>query len=184
MNTITYRLPQIGDEHQISACMWAAVVLWELIDGTPESVAEWKKLCSPEQLRDRILSGENMLVAMWNEIVVGFIAFNRGNHLSSLFIRRDFAGQGMGRELFVRCNDDFDEVTVNAAEAAVGFYQKVGFIQSGDRFFKHGIWGTPMKWSNLPHKLITESRLGDNKEYIDCPPEFVTDTEGTTIQET
>ncbi len=115
MNTITYRLPQIGDEHQISGCMWASAVLWELTDGTPESVAERKKLCNPEELRDRILSGEKVLVATWNEIIVGFIAFKRGNHLSLLFVRREFAGQGIGRELFARCSNDLDEVTVNAA---------------------------------------------------------------------
>lgn len=177
MNTITYRLPQIGDEHQISGCMWASAVLWELTDGTPESVAEWKKLCSPEELRDRILSGEKVFVATWNEIIVGFIAFKRGNHLSLLFVRREFAGQGIGRELFARCSDNLDEVTVNAAESAVGFYQKVGFIQYGDRFFKHGIWGTPMKWSNISDRVTIDGKSEDSKEYIDCPPEFITDVE-------
>jgi hypothetical protein len=62
MNTITYRLPQIGDEPQISGCMWASAVLWELTDGTPESVAEWLQICHPEELRDRILSDEKTLV--------------------------------------------------------------------------------------------------------------------------
>jgi GNAT superfamily N-acetyltransferase len=64
------------------------------------------------------------------------------------FVRREFSKQGIGRELFTRCTNDLNEVTVNAAEAAVGFYQKVGFIQSGNSFFKHGICGTPMKWVN------------------------------------
>lgn len=94
------------------------------------------------------MSGEKTLVATWNEIVVGFIAFKRGNHLSLLFVRKEFSGQGIGRELFTQCAHDLDEVTVNAAEAAVGFYQKVGFVQSGDRFFKNGVWGTPMRWAN------------------------------------
>lgn len=148
MSRVTYRPPELGDETQISGCMWASADLWELTDGTPESVAEWLKICDPEELRGRILSGEKTLVATWHEIVVGFIAFKRGNHLSLLFVRKEFSGQGIGRELFTRCAHDLDEVTVNAAEAAVGFYQKVGFLQSGDRFFKHGIWGTPMKWAN------------------------------------
>jgi putative acetyltransferase len=65
-----------------------------------------------------------------------------------LFVRREFSRQGIGRELFTRCTHDLDEVTVNAAEAAVGFYQKVGFVQSGDRFCKNGIWATPMKWTH------------------------------------
>ncbi|WP_199311881.1 GNAT family N-acetyltransferase [Phormidium tenue] len=43
--------------------------------------------------------------------------------------------------MFEQCAYDLDTVTVNAAEAAVGFYQTVGFRAQGDRFFKHGIWG-------------------------------------------
>jgi ribosomal protein S18 acetylase RimI-like enzyme len=147
MNTIIYRPPELGDEHQISGCMWSAADLWELTDGTPESVAEWLQICHPEELKERILSGEKTLVATWNGIVVGFIAFKRGNHLSLLFVRREFSRQGIGRELFTRCANGFDEVTVNAAETAIAFYQKIGFTESGERFFYKGIWGTPMKWN-------------------------------------
>ncbi|NEQ18976.1 MAG: GNAT family N-acetyltransferase, partial [Microcoleus sp. SIO2G3] len=86
---------------------------------------------------------------------VGFIAFKRGNHLSLLFVRREFSGQGIGRELFTRCTHDLNEVTVNSADAAIGFYQKLGFIQSGDRFKKNGVWGTPMRW-------LTNSSLRQN----------------------
>jgi GNAT superfamily N-acetyltransferase len=149
MSNIIYRLPKLGDENSISGCMWAAANLWELTDGTPESVAEWLEICHPEELKDRILSSERMLVATWSEIVVGFIAFKRGNHLSLLFVRREFARQGIGRALFTQCAHDLDQVTVNAAEAAVGFYQKIGFRQCGDRFCKNGLWGIPMQWVNL-----------------------------------
>ncbi|BAZ40691.1 hypothetical protein NIES4101_66520 [Calothrix sp. NIES-4101] len=45
MNTIIYKPPKLGDEHQISGCMWSAADLWELTDGTPESVAEWLQIC-------------------------------------------------------------------------------------------------------------------------------------------
>jgi GNAT superfamily N-acetyltransferase len=154
MNAITYRFPELGDENQIGVCLWASADLWELTDGTPERVAEWNKLCDPKELRNRILSGEKALVATWNGIIVGFIAFKRSNHLSLLFVRREFSRQGIGRKLFTQCTYDFDEVTVNAAEEAVGFYQKVGFIQSGDRFFKHGIWGIPMKWRKHTTDLV------------------------------
>lgn len=66
MNTVAYRLPQIGDEYQISGCMWASAVLWELTDGTPESISEWLQICHPEELREATichccLSEENFL---------------------------------------------------------------------------------------------------------------------------
>lgn len=158
MNTITYKTPELGDEYQISGCMWASADLWELTDGTSESVAEWLQLCDPQELRDRILSGEKTLIAIWNEIVVGFIAFKRGSHLSLLFVRQEFSRRGIAKELFFQCANPFDEITVNAADVAVGFYQKMGFMQSGDRFLKYGIWGTPMTWINPARSLLSTLR--------------------------
>lgn len=148
MNTIIYRQPELGDENSISGCMWSSAELWELTDGTLESVDEWKKLCSWEELKDRILSKEKTLVAVWNDIVIGFIAFKRGNHLSLLFVRREFSRQGIAGQLFTRCTKDLEEISVNAAKTAIGFYQKIGFVQNGDRFFFKGIWEIPVKWTN------------------------------------
>ena len=148
MNTIIYRQPELGDENSISVCMWSSAELWELTDGTLESVDEWKKLCSWEELKDRILSKEKTLVAVWNDIVIGFIAFKRGNHLSLLFVRREFSRQGIAGQLFTRCTKDLEEISVNAAKTAIGFYQKIGFVQNGDRFFFKGIWEIPVKWTN------------------------------------
>ena len=148
MHTISYRAPQAGDEHELSACMWASANLWDLTDGTPESINAWREICAPDELRGRILSREKALVATWHGIIVGFIAFRRRNHLSLLFVRREFSRQGIGRELFMRCSRDLQEVTVNSADTAVGFYQKIGFVQQGDRFCKQGIWATPMQWLN------------------------------------
>jgi putative acetyltransferase len=45
-----------------------------------------------------------------------------------------------------QCTYEFDAITVNASDLALGFYQKVGFVQSGNRFYKSRAWATPMKW--------------------------------------
>lgn len=158
MNAITYRTPETGDEHKISACIGASADLSEITDGTPEGIAFWKRICDPEELRERIFSDEKMLVATQNGVVIGFIAFRRGNHLSSLFVRREFVGKGIGRELFTRCTNSFNEITVNSSDLAVGFYQKVGFSQSDDRFFKDGIWATPMRWTHDRHAANAEDQ--------------------------
>ena len=148
MDAIIYRPSELGDESQISGCMWASANLWELTDGTPESVAQWIQLCNLNELKNRILSEERILVATWNELVVGFIAFKRSNHLSLLFVRKEFSRRGIARQLFIRSTEDFKEITVNAAETAIGFYEKIGFVRNGDRFFMYGIWAVPMKWIN------------------------------------
>lgn len=158
MHTITYRQPELGDENQISGCLWASADLWQLTNGTPESVAEWLQLSSPEEIRDRILSRDITRVATWNGIVVGFIAFKRGNHLSLLFVRQEFARRGIGQALFQQCVDRFEAVTVNASETALGFYQKIGFRPAGDRFWQHGMGVMPMKWINPARSLLSTLR--------------------------
>ncbi|MBD2088870.1 GNAT family N-acetyltransferase [Microcoleus sp. FACHB-1515] len=147
MDEIVYRSPELGDEAQIAACMCASADWAELTGETPEGIADWQQLCSAEELQARILSGEKTLVAVHNRIVVGFIAFRRGNHLSLLFVRQEYSGKGIGRELLTRCTNGFEQITVNASDLAVGFYRRLGFEQSDDRFFKNGSWGTPMRWS-------------------------------------
>jgi len=150
MLPIIYRSAQLGDEHQIIDCMNASASLIELTDGTEEGIHQWNQICDPQELQSRILSSEKTLVAIGDGRVVGFIAFRRGNHLSLLFVRKEFAGRGIGRALFHQCAVGFDEITVNASDGAVGFYHTIGFVQSGDRFFKSGLWATPMLWIRQP----------------------------------
>jgi Bacterial regulatory proteins, tetR family len=71
--------------------MWASADLWELTDGTPESVTEWNKLCDPKELRNRILSGEKVLFATWNGIIVGFIAYRILDVAEALFVAQGYA---------------------------------------------------------------------------------------------
>ena len=86
---IHYRTPALGDEETISACLLASASLDEMTDGSPASIEEWYKICSPRELKAKITSGERSLVGTKAGEVVGYIAFKRGNHLSLLFVRRD-----------------------------------------------------------------------------------------------
>jgi GNAT superfamily N-acetyltransferase len=147
IDKIMYRLPKRGEEQQISECIGAAADVFNMTDGTPESVAAWNRVCAPVELGKRIMNNENILVAVHDQMIIGFIAFRPKNHLSLLFVRKDFAGKGIGRKLFTQCIHDLDEVDLNSIDQAVGFYQKLGFEENGDRSFKNGFWVTPMKYS-------------------------------------
>jgi ribosomal protein S18 acetylase RimI-like enzyme len=157
IDKIIYRIPKPGEEQQISECIGAAADVSKMTDGTAESFAAWKRVCDPIELAKRIANNDNILVAVYNEIIVGFIAFRPRNHLSLLFVRKDFAGKGIGRELFTQCIHDLDEVNLNSIDLAVGFYQKLGFEHCGERAFKHGFWVTPMKYSVQSSALATEN---------------------------
>ena len=147
MTPLSYRPARPGDESQISTCMRASATQSELTDGTPQGIAEWEQISGTEELGERIRSDEKTWVATHDGTVVGFIAFRRGSHLSLLFVRHDYAGRGIARELLTRCATGLDMITVNSSDLAVGFYRKIGFVETGERFHKDGGWSTPMRWT-------------------------------------
>lgn len=143
---IEFRAPKLGDEEAIATCMRASADIADMTDGTPEGLGEWLKICSPGEIRSRITSGERSMVAIADDEIVGYIAFRRSNHLSLLFVRKNWAGNGIGRKLFDKCSSGLPSITVNSSDLAVGFYEKLGFAATGERHLKAGAMVTPMTW--------------------------------------
>lgn len=128
-----------------------------MTDGSPDSSKAWNDLSGSAAIAERIASGEVSLVACMDEQIVGYIAFRRTNHLSLLFVRKGYQGQGIGRSLVDKTIRQFSEVTVNSTDVAVKFYERMGFKVSGERFLKRGAWSTPMKWI---HPAAAANMLG------------------------
>jgi ribosomal protein S18 acetylase RimI-like enzyme len=141
------RNPDFSDAENISECIRASST-GDTHDGSLEGVADWMALSSPEEIRERIASGEINLIAMKGSQVVGYISFKRTNHLSLLYVREGFKRQGIGRQLLQKAAHGLNEITLNSSDEAIPFYLALGFRRTGERFHKKGAWSTPMKWNN------------------------------------
>lgn len=66
--------------------------------------------------------------------VVGFMGLT-GSNIDSLFIDPDVRGQGLGKQMIahaqVTCSDVLTVDVNEQNEQAVGFYRKMGFVQTG-----------------------------------------------------
>lgn len=138
--------PNINDAENISECIRASSS--GDTDGSAEGIADWVALSSPEEIRERIASGERNMIAVEGCQVVGYISFKRTNHLSLLFVREGFKRQGIGRQLFQKAASGLTEITLNSSDEAIPFYLALRFRMTGERFQKMGAWSTPMKWNN------------------------------------
>ena len=82
--------------------------------------------------------------------VIGMIGVFAATHVKYLFVDGDWHGRGVARELLrhavaeMRARGEPDKVTLNSSDYAIGIYRKLGFIETGARQQRDGVWFTPM----------------------------------------
>ena len=106
---------------------------------TPAQLAMWMDGRSPAMYREAIERG-----ALWvaeDDGIAGFVE-NDGDELSKLFVAGGCAGRGVGAALLAV---SLDAIFANAAAArleatrnAVPYYQKHGFVITGEGYFSRG----------------------------------------------
>ena len=70
-------------------------------------------------------------------------------HISLFFVKKEFQGRGIGKELLAKCmaycrEQGIHDVTVNAAPTGISFYLANGFEALARERFEGGLRFTPM----------------------------------------
>ncbi|TOD59903.1 GNAT family N-acetyltransferase [Vibrio parahaemolyticus] len=78
--------------------------------------------------------------------VLGFAALRCGNYLTHLFVANSQQGSGLGRTLLNHLLNQTDarEVSLRSSVNAVGFYNRNGFVATGEEAEFNGIRFVPM----------------------------------------
>ncbi|MBD5771289.1 GNAT family N-acetyltransferase [Marinomonas colpomeniae] len=78
--------------------------------------------------------------------LLGFAALRDGNYLTHLFVSQSSQGVGLGRELlrFLLNATEAKEVSLRSSINAVGFYERNGFMATGEEAEFNGIRFVPM----------------------------------------
>ncbi|MDR3563325.1 MAG: GNAT family N-acetyltransferase [Negativicutes bacterium] len=116
-----------------------------------EGIREFYRFIRPEAMRVRMAGGGEQLVVRRGKDLAGMIEVREGSHISLLFIAADFQRQGVARRLLAAAEERLRQrrpeavrMTVNAAPAAVGVYEKLGFEAVCPLQEKFGIRFIPM----------------------------------------
>ena len=90
--------------------------------------------------------------AFYGEDIVGMCILRNECHIDMLFVECDAQKKGVGSSLLKRAvmdarraDETFSRVTVNAFPTAVGFFEKMGFVPTGEKRCDDGITYTPMQ---------------------------------------
>jgi GNAT superfamily N-acetyltransferase len=136
------------------ALAWRTFMKFEAHDYTAEGVESFLDFISDNVLYRMFIMGVYQLfVACDKKRLIGMISLRNETHISLLFVDERYHKQGIGRRLmeyvgnYVKTEEGHRMLTVNAAPYAIGFYHRIGFVDTGRLQMSDGIYYTPMEMS-------------------------------------
>jgi len=164
------RLAVIADAPAISALVGALTREFILPELTKEGADRLLGEMDTASIRKYIASGYRYHVAEEGREIIGIIAIKENSHLSQLFVSKNFQRRGIARTLWEvakaanLAGGNPGRFTVNASLAAVGVYEKLGFVKQSEPISKSGIIYVPMKLDLGGGRKDERLRIRDAKE--------------------
>ncbi|MDR2914917.1 MAG: GNAT family N-acetyltransferase [Tannerella sp.] len=135
--------------------VWNVIEEFEAYQYSSEGVREFRNFIEYSNIK-KLLDDSEMI--MWGYFhdgkIVGMIAAKQFNHISLLFVDKEYHRQGIARSLYQKLieyyteKNDCSEISVNSSLYAVEAYERLGFVATDTEQQKNGIRFVPMK-----HKL-------------------------------
>lgn len=134
------------------ALAWRTFMRFEAQDYAIEGIRSFQDFITDTTLyRMFVMGAYQLFCAFEGKKLVGMISLRNETHISLLFVDEAYHKKGVGRALieyvgrYVLLEEGYQKITVNAAPYAVGFYHRLGFIDTGMEMSNDGIRYTPME---------------------------------------
>ncbi|MCX7710279.1 MAG: GNAT family N-acetyltransferase [Clostridia bacterium] len=156
MTDLRFEAYQPGDEVAISSLVWEVFSEYVGPGYAEEGIETFRQFIQPEELRKSAASGCFNMICCWSgSELAGVIAMRDSNHVSLLFVRREFHRKGIAHELFrlakgecLGNHPEISEFSVNSSPYAVNIYERLGFEATGPEETQNGITYVPMKMTS------------------------------------
>lgn len=132
------------------ALVWEVFTEFEAPDYSQEGIDEFRSFLSNQGEMNKL----QFIGAFIQDKIVGIIAM-RQDHISLLFVKKEFHRQGIAKKLFwsVLSQNKGDRITVNSSPYALEIYRKLGFIATNTEQITNGIRYTPMTYARKGHVI-------------------------------
>lgn len=146
--TIRKALPE--DWESAMELVWKVFGEFEAPEYGKEGTENFLKFISDERLNKMFVAGEyKMYVATYENRIVGVIGLRTRNHISLLFVDREFHRRGIARSLVKMAQKDLMKegivkLSVNASPYGRPFYKAIGFMETDVEQHADGIIYFPM----------------------------------------
>ena len=120
-------------------------------DYSEEGKKSFKEYIEPKNILTRFNNKTSkFFVAKYNNEIIGALEITNNDHVSLLFIKKEFQGKGIGKKLFDEylrtLKENIKIITVNSSFYAERIYSKLGFRKTNEMQEKDGIKFIPMEY--------------------------------------
>lgn len=150
MRNVVVRLAEASDWEAAIGVAWITFQQISAQVCDEEGARGFRDGLTSTQLYIDFLQGEYPLFCAYQgKKVVGMLVLKNMAHISLFFVKKEFQGKGIGRELLAACiayckEHGVSDLTVNAAPTGVSFYLANGFEALAGERFEGGLRFTPM----------------------------------------
>ena len=150
MRNVVVRLAEARDWEAAIGVAWITVQQISAQVCDEEGARGFRDGLTSTQLYIDFLQGEYPLFCAYQgKKVVGMLVLKNMAHISLFFVKKEFQGKGIGRELLAACiayckEHGVSDLTVNAAPTGMSFYLANGFEALAGERFEGGLRFTPM----------------------------------------
>lgn len=150
MRNIVVKLAEARDWEAAIAVAWITFQQISAQVCDEEGARGFRDGLTSTQLYIDFLQGEYPLFCAYQgKKVVGMLVLKNMAHISLFFVKKEFQGKGIGRELLAACiayckEHGVSDLTVNAAPTGMSFYLANGFEALAGERFEGGLRFTPM----------------------------------------
>ncbi|MDD3416967.1 MAG: GNAT family N-acetyltransferase [Lachnospiraceae bacterium] len=137
--------------NQAIGVAWRTFLKFEANEYSAEGVKNFYQFIIDDTLFKMFQMGHyQMWGAFEKNKIVGILGVRNSNHISLLFVEEEYHKRGIASGLlknyfqYLLTEVGMDFTTVNSSPYAVGFYHKLGFVDTDVELTKDGIRYTPM----------------------------------------
>jgi GNAT superfamily N-acetyltransferase len=141
---------EIRDIPEALNLVWEVFQEFEKPDYSEQGIVEFRKFLDIDEVTGKIERGELVMKGSYDgTVLTGVIAVRNSNHISLLFVHKNYHRRGIARSLVESVVKDcrkagYAEITVNSSPFAVEAYHHLGFVDTDVEQTVNGIRFTPM----------------------------------------
>ena len=150
METVIFREMQPGEEAAVCSLVEEVFDEWVAPDYEAEGREEFFRFANPRALAARLNTGGFVLLALFEEQIVGMLEFSPPDRIAMLFVK--LRNRGIAKSLLKLAiekarnhNPTLSKITVHSSLFGEAAYERMGFLQTGQKTKDHGIEFIPME---------------------------------------
>ncbi len=152
MNYLIRRL-EISEIEDALSLVWEVFLEYEAPEYSEDGIRTFENtIIKSVAFKNRFLSRDQIMLGAFHEKrLIGVLSISIRNHISLLFVHKDYHRKGVATSLFKNLvnelkNRDVKKITLNSSRYGIPFYHKIGFKELDIEQVRDGIRYTPMEY--------------------------------------